>query len=212
MGLFVTNDTEQSIDYTINSKNTLVIVGLGNPGKKYDGTRHNIGFVCIDGLKESQKEFSTWQEKKELHAQISSGNFGQTKVILVKPTTYMNESGQAVQAVLNYYKLEPKSLTVVHDELDLIFGQIRTRVGGSSAGHNGIKSVTQYIGDNYGRVRVGIDSDSRPEQQDTSDYVLAKFSKEEQGSIKLIRREVQSLLIELIYRGELYPETRNAIL
>lgn len=212
MGLFVSNDTNKTVDYNIGTKNMLVIVGLGNPGNKYDGTRHNIGFVCVDALKASQSEFGAWQEKKDLHAQISSGNFGQTKVILVKPTTYMNESGQAVQAIMNFYKKSPKSLTVVHDELDLTFGQIRTRVGGGSAGHNGIKSVTQHIGNEYGRIRIGIDSSSRPEQQDTSDYVLAKFSKEEQGNIKLVQREVQSLLIELIYRGELYPETRNAII
>lgn len=212
MGLFVSNDTNKTVDYNIGTKNMQVIIGLGNPGKKYDDTRHNIGFICVDALKTSQSEFGAWQEKKDLHAQISSGNFGQTKVILVKPTTYMNESGQAVQAVMNFYKLSPKSLTVVHDELDLTFGQIRTRVGGGSAGHNGIKSVTQHIGNEYGRIRIGIDSSSRPEQQDTSDYVLAKFSKEEQGNIKLVQREVQSLLIELIYRGELYPETRNAII
>lgn len=212
MGLFVTNDIDKTVDYNISSKNMLVIVGLGNPGKKYDDTRHNIGFVCVDALKASQSEFGAWQEKKDLHAQITSGNFGQTKVILVKPTTYMNESGQAVQAFMNYYKLSSRSLTVVHDELDLTFGQIRTRVGGGPAGHNGIKSITQYIGNEYGRIRIGIDSDSRSEQQDTSDYVLARFSKEEQGNIKLIEREVHSLIIELIYRGELYPETRNAIL
>lgn len=212
MGLFVRKENEESINYTISASSTLVIVGLGNPGKEYQNTRHNIGFVCIDALKDAQSEFSSWQEKTAMHCNISSGNFGQTKVILVKPTTFMNESGRAIQEVLNFYKLSSKQLTVVHDELDIPFGQIRTRQGGGHAGHNGIRSVIQYIGDDFGRVRVGIDNPNKPEQQDSSDYVLGKFIKNEVAEMPKLAREVQSILIELIYRGELYADTRNFLL
>ena len=212
MGLFVRKENEESINYTISASNTLVIAGLGNPGKEYENTRHNVGFACIDALKEAQREFSEWQEKKTLHCNISSGNFGQTKVILVKPTTFMNESGRAIQGALNFYKLSTKQLTVVHDELDIPFGQIRTRQGGGHAGHNGIRSVIQYIGDDFGRVRIGIDNPDKPGQQDSADYVLGKFTKKEQAEIPKLTREVQSILIELIYRGELYADTRNILL
>lgn len=209
MGLFVSKESEESINYTISASNTLMIAGLGNRGKEYDGTRHNIGFECVDSLQKAQSEFSSWQNKKDLRSQISSGTFGQTKVILVKPATYMNESGRAIQSVLNFYKLTPKQTAVVHDELDIPFGQIRTRQGGGHAGHNGIKSVIQYIGDGFNRVRIGIDNQDKPTQQDSADYVLAKFSKKEQCQLSKLTREVQSILIEYIYRGELYPETRN---
>ena len=210
MSLFQKKTVELSQNFTLGSAKTIVITGLGNIGKDYDLPRHNIGFDCVDALHDGQSEFDTWKEKKDLYAAISTGSFGDTKVILVKPNTFMNESGKAVRAVLDFYKLPVSAVTVVHDELDVIFGQIRTRVGGSSAGHNGIKSVTTHIGDNYGRVRIGI-MGSRPEQMDTADYVLAKFSAEEQKNLPLLKREVQSILIELIYRGELYPDTRSFI-
>ena len=124
----------------------------------------------------------------------------------------MNESGRAVQEVLNFYKLSAKQLTVVHDELDIPFGQIRTRQGGGHAGHNGIRSVIQYIGDDFGRVRIGINNPDKPEQQDSADYVLGKFTKKESAEMTKLTREVQSILIELIYRGELYADTRNILL
>lgn len=211
MGLFVKKTVEQSLNYSLTSKNTLIIVGLGNIGAQYDNTRHNIGFACMDALHAAQSEFSPWQDNKKLFCHTSSGTFSQTKVILVKPTTFMNESGKAVRAVIDFYKLLPTSVTVVHDELDLPFGQIRTRVGGASAGNNGIKSLISHVGDNFGRVRIGIDG-SRPDGMETSHYVLARFSKDEEKQLSLLKREVQSILIELIYRGELYPDTRNFIL
>jgi PTH1 family peptidyl-tRNA hydrolase len=113
--------------------------------------------------------------------------------------------------VLDYYKLTLKNVVVVHDELDVTFGQIRTRVGGGSAGNNGIKSVTQHVSENYGRIRIGI-GPKTPEQMDSADFVLGKFSKEEQKNLPLLKREVQSILIEFIYRGELYPDTRSFII
>ncbi len=211
MGLFVKKNAEHSANYTAGTSKTLVIVGLGNVGKQYSQTRHNVGFTCIDALCEAQSEFEKWQDKKNLLGQISTGVFGSTKVILLKPSTYMNESGQSVRKVLDYYKVALNNCVVVHDELDLPFGQIRTRMGGGTAGHNGIKSIVSHLGDNFGRVRVGIEN-GKPHGEDTSDFVLAKFSSEEQKQMPLLTREVQSILIELIYRGELYPDTRNFIL
>jgi PTH1 family peptidyl-tRNA hydrolase len=211
MGLFVKKTVEHNATYDIGAAHTLIIVGLGNVGKEYDLTRHNVGFDCLDALKEAQAEFGPWQDKKALKCILTSGTFGKTKVILIKPTTFMNSSGEAVRAVLDYYKLTLKNLVVVHDELDVNFGQIRTRIGGSSAGNNGIKSVTQHVSDNYGRIRIGI-GPKTPEQMDSADFVLGKFSQEEQKNLPLLKREVQSILIEFIYRGELYPDTRSFII
>ena len=211
MSLFQKKTVEHSLNFSLEGSKHLLIVGLGNIGKEYDTTRHNIGFDCLDAFKETQSEFEPWQNKKALFCQMSSGTFGTTKVTLTKPSTLMNNSGQSVQAVSDYFKIPAKDTFVVHDDLDINFGQIRTRVGGGSAGHNGIKSVTSHIGDSYGRIRVGIMGD-KPEQMDTSDYVLAKFSNLEQKDISKLTREVSSILIELIYRGELYPETRNFML
>lgn len=210
MSLFVKKTVEHSANYDIGSSNMLLIVGLGNIGKEYDNTRHNIGFACLDAFRDTQSEFTPWHDKKALHCTLSSGSFGQTKVLLIKPTTFMNESGRSVRAVMDYYNIPLNKVAVVHDELDITFGQIRTRVGGSSAGNNGIKSIISHVGDGFGRVRIGING-NKPEQMDSADYVLAKFSKDEEKDMSLLKREVQSLLTEFIYRGELYPDTRNFI-
>ncbi len=211
MGLFQKKVIEHNLNFSLKNKKTILVAGLGNIGKDYSATRHNIGFDCLDAFKETQSEFEPWQEKKSLFCNLSSGTFGTTKVLLIKPTTFMNESGKSVQAVMAYYKIPTSNVVVVHDDLDIAFGQIKTKTGGGSAGHNGIKSITSHIGEAYGRVRVGI-MGKKPEQIDTSDYVLAKFSILEQKDISKLTREVSSILIELIYRGELYPETRNFLL
>lgn len=211
MSLFVKKTVEHNATYDIGAAHTLLVVGLGNIGKEYDLTRHNIGFECLDALQGAQSEFTPWQDKKALKCALANGTFGKTKVILIKPSTFMNNSGEAVRAVLDYYKLTLKNMVVVHDELDVNFGQIRTRTGGGSAGNNGIKSVTQHVSENYGRIRIGI-GPKAPEQMDSADFVLGKFNKEEQKNLPLLKREVQSILIEFIYRGELYPDTRNFII
>jgi PTH1 family peptidyl-tRNA hydrolase len=141
--------------YSLGLNKTVLIVGLGNIGKEYVDTRHNIGFQAVDALATSQG-FEAWTTKKDLKCQITTGTLGDTRVILCKPTTRMNLSGEAIQAVANFYKIQPNNIVVVHDELDVSFGQIRTRIGGSDAGNNGIKSVTQHLGPDYGRVRIGI--------------------------------------------------------
>lgn len=211
MSLFQKKIVEHSQNFSLNASRTLVIVGLGNIGKDYTQTRHNVGFMVVDALHDAQSEFEPWQEKKNLFCLFASGTFSDTKVILIKPTTYMNDSGKSVRAVLDFYKIPSSNVLVVSDELDIPFGQIRTRIGGGSAGHNGIKSIIAHASDNFGRVRIGIGAE-RPEQMETSDFVLARFSGEEQAKLSLLKREAQSVLIEYIYRGELVSETRSFIL
>lgn len=193
--------------YTLGLNKTLLIVGLGNPGKEYDGTRHNIGFAALDELADKQS-FEPWIAKKDLKCLLTSHTIGESRVILLKPTTFMNLSGEAVQAAAHFYKIPLDQTVVVHDEIDIPFGQIRTRTGGSSAGHNGIKSVSQHMGESYGRVRIGIQAET---PMDTSDFVLAKFSKEEQAEIPALLKETTAILTEYIYGGNLPQETRNFI-
>lgn len=158
-----------------------LIVGLGNVGKKYDGTRHNIGFTVVDALR-VQHELPEWQEKPKFKALISEDFVGGKKVILAKPTTLMNNSGEAVRALKDFYKLKNTDIIVVHDELDLPFGTIKQKQGGGSAGNNGIKSLISHIGDDFNRVRVGIKNDQL-EQIDSADFVLAKFNSEEKKQL-----------------------------
>lgn len=197
--------------YTIGLNKTLLIVGLGNPEKKYDLTRHNVGFYCIDDFVDKTDEMSSWILKKDFKAQISEGNLNGSRVIALKPTTYMNLSGEAVGAITAFYKIHPDQVLVVHDELDINFGQIRLRRGGSSGGHNGIKSVTKALGENYGRVRIGI-GPKTPEQMATEDYVLAKFNEAERQELPNLAREVQSILSEYIFGGSLPQDTRNFLI
>lgn len=195
--------------YTLGQNKSVLIVGLGNIGREYDGTRHNIGFEAIDHFV-SKQDFPGWVEKKDLKCYLTSGQLGETKVYVMKPTTFMNLSGQAVRAVVDFYKINPQSVVVVHDELDIPFGQVRTRTGGSPAGHNGIKSVSGTIGEQYGRVRIGI-GPKLHEQQDSADFVLAKFSKEQETQIPYLLQETTAILSEYVYGGQLPNETRSFI-
>lgn len=193
--------------YTLGLTRTFLIVGLGNVGKKYAGTRHNVGFAALDELAKKQN-FDPWIVKKDLKCLLTSQTIGENRVILIKPTTFMNLSGEAVQAVMHFYKIPRDQVLAVHDELDIPFGQIRTRVGGSSAGHNGIKSVSQHIGEEYGRVRVGVGAETPME---ASDFVLAKFSKDEQSELPAMYKETTAILTEYIHGGQLLAETRSFI-
>ena len=174
------------------------------------GSRHNVGFMCLEEFARKNK-FDVWQSKKDLKCQITSQTLGDTRVILCKPQTFMNLSGEAVQAIQHFYKLTNTQTLVVHDELDVNFGQVRMRVGGSSAGNNGIKSVSQHVGEDYGRVRIGI-GPKRPEQIDTADFVLQDFSKEEQEKLPAMLREVSSILSEYSYGSPVTAETRSFLL
>lgn len=208
MALFV--NKPQTISpplYSLGLTRNIVLVGLGNPGKEYIGTRHNIGAAIVDHFVATQ-EFDPWIVKKDLKSELTSKTLGSTRVIAIKSTTFMNLSGEAVQAVCNFYKVGTEQVLVVHDELDIPFGQIRTRTGGSST-HNGIKSVNQHIGEEYGRVRVGVGAETKME---TSDFVLAKFSKDEQADMSALLREANAIISEYVYGDSLVSETRSFII
>ncbi len=193
--------------YTLGLQRTVIVVGLGNPGKEYEYTRHNVGFLCVDEFVK-QQGMQDWIVKKDLKCLQSTGTIGSTRVIAIKPTTFMNNSGEAVQAVLHFYKLTPKDVVVVHDELDIDFGQIRSRFGGSDAGHNGIKSLINHIGADFNRLRVGI-GPKKADKQDSAQFVLESFSATEKTHIPAMTREVNALLTEFIAGGSLEHETRN---
>ncbi len=211
MGLLSKKPVTKSVDsplYTVGAQSTLMIVGLGNPGAQYDGTRHNIGFYCLDHFVKSHEEFSAWQQKSQMKLQMATGTLGSTKIIAIKPATYMNLSGQAVAAAQRFYKIPTKNIFVIHDELDLPFGQIRSRYGGGSAGHNGISSIIDSVGEEFGRIRVGISNETAV-KTDTATFVLWHFLTTERQHLPSLAREIDSLLVESIYGGQLPNDTRT---
>ncbi|MEI7522328.1 MAG: aminoacyl-tRNA hydrolase [Candidatus Saccharibacteria bacterium] len=193
--------------YTLGLQKTIVFIGLGNPGKQYEGTRHNIGFNALDHLA-NKLDFPDWIEKKDLKAITTSQVIADTRVILIKPTTFMNLSGDAVQAVSHFYKISSDKFIVVYDELDIPFGQIRVRVGGSAAGHNGVQSIINTLGDGFGRIRIGIRNEIA-EKADSANFVLGKFSSEEKDQLPNLLLETNAVLSEIIHGQPLNPETRN---
>ena len=149
-----------------------LFVGLGNPGAKYAHNRHNVGFMALEQIA-ADHGFSPWRGK--FQGAFSEGRLGREKVILLKPETFMNLSGQSVGEAMRFYKLEPEDVTVFHDELDLAPRKIRVKQGGGHAGHNGLRSIHQHIGPDYWRVRIGI---GHPGHKDrVSGYVLHDFAK-----------------------------------
>ncbi|MFU8862916.1 MAG: aminoacyl-tRNA hydrolase [Rhodobacterales bacterium] len=150
-------------------------VGLGNPGAKYAANRHNIGFMALDAIA-SEHGFAPWRSK--FQGQLSEGRLGNTRVVLLKPETFMNLSGQSVGEAMRFYKIEPADITVFHDELDLAPGKCRLKQGGGHAGHNGLRSIHGHIGEDYARVRLGI---GHPGHKDrVAGYVLSDFAKADQ--------------------------------
>ena len=149
-----------------------LIVGLGNPGAKYAANRHNIGFMAVDRIA-ADHGFSPWRQR--FQAEMSEGRLGSEKVVLLKPLTFMNLSGQSVGEAMRYLKLTPEDVIVIHDELDLAPGKCRVKLSGGHAGHNGLRSIHQHIGENYHRVRLGI---GHPGHKDrVAGYVLSDFAK-----------------------------------
>jgi PTH1 family peptidyl-tRNA hydrolase len=152
----------------------LVFVGLGNPGAKYARNRHNIGFVAVDEIAR-RHGFGPW--RRRFQSEASEGTLASERVILLKPTTYMNDSGRAVQEAVNFFKIDAGDVTVFQDELELPPGKVRVKVGGGIAGHNGLRSVTSHIGNDYRRVRLGIGHPGVKELVHA--YVLSDFFKED---------------------------------
>ena len=153
-----------------------LIVGLGNPGAKYARNRHNIGFMALDQIA-TDHGFTPWKGKH--HGAISEGRFGPEKAVLLKPETFMNNSGQSVQAAMRFYKLKPADVIVFHDEIDLAPGKVKFKVGGGHAGHNGLRSIHAHIGAEYARVRLGV---GHPGHKDAvPGFVLRDFPKADEG-------------------------------
>jgi PTH1 family peptidyl-tRNA hydrolase len=162
-----------------------LFVGLGNPGARYAGNRHNIGFMAVDRIA-ADHGFAPW--RKSFKGQVAEGRLGSEKVLLLKPETFMNLSGESVRAAMDFYKLAPADIVVFHDELDLAPGKVRVKQGGGHAGHNGLRSLHQHLGEGYGRVRIGI---GHPGHKDrVSGYVLSDFAKAEAALVDDILRGI----------------------
>ena len=165
-----------------------LIVGLGNPGNEYAQHRHNVGFMAVDSLAAALKgSFSL--KYSGLFASVQVDN---EKILLLKPQTYMNLSGNSVQAAAQFYKIPVERITVLHDELDLAFGTVRMKTGGGDAGHNGLKSISAALGADYARIRIGI---GHPGHRDmVSDYVLSPFSTVERDTLAAVLAKAMTLL------------------
>lgn len=172
-----------------------VIVGLGNPGREYENTRHNIGFRVIDAVAE---RYGIDVTEKKHRALIGKGAIGGQKVLLVKPQTYMNLSGESVRAVIDYYKVDEKDeLIVIFDDISLDVGKLRIRKKGSAGGHNGIKSIIAHLGhDSFQRIKMGVGD--KPKGYDLADYVLGHFSAEDNRLMEeSIGRAVEAVAVML---------------
>jgi peptidyl-tRNA hydrolase, PTH1 family len=152
-----------------------LFVGLGNPGRAYAGQRHNIGFMAADAISR-RHPFAPFRSR--FQGQTSEGNIGSERIILLKPETFMNDSGRAVGEASRFYKIDLADIVVFHDELDLLPAQLRVKLGGGNAGHNGLRSITDHVGNNYRRVRIGIGHPG--DKARVHDYVLGNFAKAEQ--------------------------------
>ncbi|KKW41553.1 MAG: Peptidyl-tRNA hydrolase [Candidatus Magasanikbacteria bacterium GW2011_GWA2_56_11] len=176
-----------------------LVVGLGNPGKKYAKTRHNAGFMALDSVRDKlavQTELSPWELSSKFNAQISAGTLDQKKILLVKPMTYMNASGESVQLVAHFYGLTPADIVVVHDDKDLPLGTVRVQKDRSHAGHNGVRSVIEHLGTkDFLRVRIGIASQGHLSAADTAKFVLNKFSLFERTAAQ---KTVESAAMEIM--------------
>lgn len=173
-----------------------LIAGLGNPGERYACTRHNVGFWCIDRLSEC---WPSRRERRRFKALVTEGMLVPHRVILVKPQTFMNDSGDAIAPACRWYKISPDRLLVIHDDLDLPVGRIRLRSGGSSGGHRGVASVIERLGtDGFLRLRIGI---GRPSDDDAVDYVLSRFSKDERVLVERIVSSVPEVASCVINEG-----------
>jgi len=169
----------------------ILIVGLGNPGNDYKETRHNVGFLVLDLMLEDHAS-SNWTHESKFKSDISIIDNNSTKVILCKPTGFMNLSGISIQLLASFYKISTDNIIVIHDDLDLPVGKVKYKIGGGTGGHNGLKSIDQSIGNNYHRIRIGI---GKPDHvsYDISDYVLSKLTYEES---KIIKNSLDFLLKE----------------
>ena len=183
----------------------ILFVGLGNPTPDSQNNRHNIGFKIIDALNQG---FSLSKQKPKFKGLLTTGNIGNKKVYAIKPLTFMNNSGICIRELIEYFKIDAQDVIVFHDDLDVEFGKIKTKFGGSSAGHNGIASIDKFIGKDYSRVRIGI---GKPKSNiEVSDYVLQNFDEDESLSIEKISKDItDSISILVDKKLDLFSSTVN---
>lgn len=169
-----------------------IIVGLGNPGKKYEKTRHNLGFMVVDELMQKSK----FKINEKFSAEICEP---ENNILLVKPQTFMNGSGQAVAKIARFYKVEPKNIWVIHDDVDISMGKLKIRIGGSGAGHHGVESIIESLGmDKFLRFRLGIGKPHQKESGSVEEYVLQPFEVHKKTELKhLIKRTIQAVEVAL---------------
>jgi PTH1 family peptidyl-tRNA hydrolase len=186
----------------------LLLVGLGNPGAKYAGNRHNVGFIVADAIQRKYR-FPAWRTRFD--GELTEGVIGDERVLLLKPMTFMNDSGRAVGYAANFYKIKPKDVIVIHDELDLSLGKVRAKTGGGLAGHNGLRSINQHLGGpDFRRVRIGID---HPGHKDlVHGHVLSDFSSEERSAALRIAEAIAEAVPYLITNDEAGFATKVALL
>ena len=183
----------------------ILLVGLGNPTPDSNDNRHNIGFKIIDAI---NQKFSLSKQKPKFKGLLTTGNIANKKVYAIKPLTFMNNSGICIRELIEYFKIDAEDVIVFHDDLDVDFSKIKTKFGGSSAGHNGIESIDKFIGKEYSRVRVGI---GKPEKKiEVSDFVLNNFTQEEKIELeKVIKNIIDSMPILIDKKLDLFSSTVN---
>ena len=183
----------------------LLLVGLGNPTPDSENNRHNVGFKIIDSI---NKKFSLSKQKPKFKGLLTTGNIEGEKVYAIKPLTFMNNSGVCIRELLEYFKFDAEDVIVFHDDLDIEFGKIKAKFGGSSAGHNGISSIDKFIGKDYSRVRIGIGKPKTPIQ--IEDYVLQNFDEDELIGIDKISKNITDSIGDLIKKKlDLFSSTVN---
>ena len=183
----------------------LLFVGLGNPTSNSENNRHNVGFKIIDNI---NKKFNLSKQKPKFKGLLTTGNIGNEKVYAIKPLTFMNNSGICIRELIEYFKIDAEDVIVFHDDLDVEFGKIKAKFGGSSAGHNGIASIDKFIGKDYSRVRIGI---GKPKNNvDVADYVLQNFDEDETVSIEKILEDITDSISILVEKKlDLFSSTVN---
>ncbi len=183
----------------------LLLVGLGNPTPNSENNRHNVGFKMVDAI---NKEFKLSKQKPKFKGLLTTGIIGEKKIYAIKPLTFMNNSGICIRELLEYFKIDAENVIVFHDDLDVEFGKIKAKFGGSSAGHNGIASIDKFIGKDYSRVRIGI---GKPDKKiSTSDHVLNDFNEEEKEHVEKITSSViKSMSILIDKKLDLFSSTVN---
>lgn len=193
--------------YTSALEKVKLIVGIGNPGSKYVNNRHNIGFMCLDEL--AKVYDASWQDKKDFKGHFTQFDLSGTRLLLIKPQTYVNLSGEAVSRIVQFYKLTPDNIFIIHDEIRHPFGTIEVFMGEKNFGHNGLKSIQNVIGENLQLIRVGI-GPKKPDQINLTDFVLANFTDAQAEKLPLLTKEVSSIIGEAS-SGLLKPEKRSII-